>query len=298
MNDSKKTKRITRTKTKSVIVTTTAAILVAMGMVGATASTDGAQEKPKIPRKLDEILAVAIAKSPSVVLAEAKVLQARAELNEARLRVTQDVMKLYQNRVAARHSVEAARQKLESTMQLRESGMVQQSDVVRERHGVIQAESDLSGLEARFQYLLGMGRGLDESKATSMLTSLTSLNREGTTKAKRAQRPSIPKHLDSILDTPVGLAVKDLPLPEVLSGWEQAAGGKIGFVLGPDEDWNDYSITAELPNEIKLRDAMLAIHDVVESVCFVVRSYGVLVVSTDRALRIPAATIPDLPLER
>jgi hypothetical protein len=47
-----------------------------------------------------------------------------------------------------------------------------------------------------------------------------------------------------------------------------------------------------LPSEIPLRSLLLAIADQIDGMCFVVRDYGILVTTTERAWSLPGATIP------
>ena len=266
----------------------------------------GAQAAPKdeLPDSLEEMLAVALANNPDVRAAESQVEQAKVELNRIRLEIAQRVVAARNALDAQRNEIDIAKLRLEQVRarfdHLREAnkatpGAVSESEVRQgmfaaeeSQRAILREEAKLSDLEAELRYLLGrFPKGMTRQASSPIAAQAANL-------LARLERPvqdrpqafggtnTMLKRIREPLAEPIQLDFFDSPLNEVLTYLEALA--DVQFVIQPvglavaNID-PDEVITVSVSDLETVASALRVIQDLVPSLRFVARDYGILVTS-------------------
>lgn len=235
-----------------------------------------------IPGALDEMLAVALKSNPDILLADAKVREAQAALNAARLKVTQDVVKAFHDRSRFENAIVGVRGTFERMQKLVQTGQAPTDELEKAKTKVVDAEIDLRQWEAQVRYLLGLGGSMPGAAPAPSPAALE-------VSVVSARRPEMSEKMKEALKAPFTFALEGpQPLEDVLKSLVQISGLNI---------IKDKNLEEEYPIQFSLKDATLeggftAIADMTRDLCFVVRDYGLMITTRDRARGIYAPTIP------
>ncbi len=254
-------------------------------IVLAGAGTPGAQSPAvaPVPSSLEDQIALALRSNPDVLLAEAKVRQAQAELNAARLKVTQQVLAGHFEQEKQEQVMRHMEVQLEAAMQQVKAGVVSSDVAEAAKIALIGAKVALEQSVAQQRYLLGVG---------SLPGLALPAEAKEAAPAPAARRPEIPAALQPRLDGPVslgGAADEQIPVRDVVRMLKDAS--TVAFILDQNVDGSELAVRS-LPADVPLRSLLLAIADQMDGLCFVIRDYGILVTTQERAWRISGATIP------
>lgn len=219
-----------------------------------------------IPENLEEMLAWAMDRNPKIKLAEAKLRQAQAELNAARLEVAQEVAEVHGERLRLR-------QMITQTERIKEYG---------DAEALIELGAQLNAAEARARYLLGVGAfpmpGEQEGPHEAPM--------------RPAARPPVPPEMAGRLEKRLDIELEPMPLTDALERLGAAADVQImtDLTLPPVE-------VALAGQDLTVGEALTALADQCDFLCFVVRDYGLFATVRDRARQIQAPAIPgEVPL--
>ena len=225
---------------------------------------------------LDEAIKVALAHSPAILIADAKVRSAQAELSQVRMTVTKEVLKLFQNMAVLQAEYASANSNLERAMHLHKSGSLSQGELAKARLMVVRLKSERALLRSQREYLLGGARAKAKSTAVE---------------SPKLEPPAIPAHSKNLIESFVDLdrtakTVGELA-PDVFKNLEWHRSVVRGLAEGND------SVLEVRPTRksMSVRALFLWFHDQY-GVVFVLRPYGVLVTSGGHAKTLSAPTIP------
>jgi len=230
----------------------------------------GAPPLPPIPERLEEMIDIAMSQNPDIRVAETQVQQAEAELRRVRLQAFRELNTLNRERVRIREQLDLA------VALDRE-----QSATPRQKADL---EAQLAGVEMQIRYLLGIG-----PEGGPVPGDKPRLPRESLVSRPR---PPIPPDIEERLKQRLSV-VEPTRLGELLSIISQ----NTGVLVVPDVLCIDNELEVRAGKDMMLRDVLLALADQHESLCFVIRDYGILATVIERAETMVAPTIPaDIPL--
>jgi hypothetical protein len=264
---------------------------------------------PKVPDKLEEMLALALRSNPEILLAESKLRQAQSELNQVRLKVTEEVVSLYYERRKQEELSAQLNQQLKVVQAAFRAGEIPSEKVIEAMIARSNAAAAVPQIEAQTRYLLGLGGdnptryllGLGGDAPGSQAMRQAGARSEVVT---TLPRPEMPEKFRKILDMPASFEFEDTRLELALEYFsteyktrfliDAAATGEVG---------GESPITLRV-DDFTLLQALQAILDVGFSdargyrLCFVIRDYGILVSTPERARKLYGATIPpELPMD-
>jgi hypothetical protein len=258
---------------------------------------------------LEDLLAQALKDNPDIRVAEANLHQAEAALNRTRLRVMHDVARFYSTRNAARAKVANADLDLQRGKRLLTTRSISAEELRSLEQTLIAAKADLEIVEAEMPALLGKPpqkaagerteqpdaaveralRFLQQSQ-TATERSVTALGLLGLAEAYRQQTASqavpdtVAEKLRKALDTPIRVDFRDALFSKVLEYLQDRTGIVIRNQLARYKD-ADPKMTLRFEEPLPLRAVLQVLEDefpattYIGSIRFVVREYGLLVVS-------------------
>jgi hypothetical protein len=245
--------------------------------------------KPK-PSELEQMLAEALVHNPDIRVAEAKLREAEAELNRVRFQVLQKVSTLY-------HVVQAQREMIGAAEHSLQTASPQGRDNIRLT--LAQEQAKLASLQAEMPAVLGRppqsastnkGGGDTGNTATQALIDLfqvpTSTRLWSKTVPVQVEltQGAMADKIRKALDTPVTVDFHGAPLSEVLRFFEDRMGVSFHNVLPRNPRETD-QLNLHL-TRVPLGAALQALEDTFDQhLCFVVRDYGILVTTREKAPR-------------
>jgi len=257
-------------------------------------STPGERLAPpsasSLPETLDAAIAEAMSGNPDIALAEANLLAASAELRRTRMEVVQQVTDSYQ-------TLERSRSSLERANQMYKDGLLGYPEWLGQQQ---QAEKPVSEL----RYLLGKGvpgeatparGGLGTKPFLGGLSSdVPGLSAKGA--LLRYARPTMPDGMTELLEKATDIEFEDTSPMEFLSLAADIYG--CGVVLDAGVVASASIVTYLNMSQVPFEQALLAVTDATGGrICFVIRDYGILATTPERAMEIYAPTIPaDIPV--
>ena len=276
-----------------------------------------AESKDELPDSLEGMLTAALDNNPDIRAAKAQVEQAQVELNRIRLEIAQRVVAA-RNALDAQHNeIDIAKLRLEQTysqlQHLREawkvkSGVVSENEVRQgeftaqeSERSILREEAKLSNLEAELRYLLGrFPKGMprqayfgDQAARLTVSPYLELLNKDNRfdvpAQMKTLIRPEMElanpmlERIQKPLAEPLDLEFIETPLSDVLEYLGEIT--DVRFVIQPiglaeaNIDPQEEMITVNVGDVESVASALRVIRDLVPSLRFVVRDYGILVTS-------------------
>jgi hypothetical protein len=247
----------------------------------APAVIGGATNAEAIPATLDQTLADAVERSPLIAAARARLALAQAELSAAQVEVAKKVVDLWGERQTQTQIAGLAREKFERFGRQAERGMVDRERYEEARKAMIDAEAKRAQIETELRYLVRQAgpaavgsRGSDVS-------------------AKPLQVPEGPmvERIRGVLATPTEIDFTTTPLRDLVDylvdHHSQKSGSRI-VIQVDDVALSEVGMDSTTPITIKLGGISLgaafqAIDDKYPSLKFVVRDYGILVTTPERA---------------
>lgn len=244
----------------------------------ADSNTDAA--KDELPESLSVLVAMGLRSNPDVLIAEARLKEAEATLNQVRLRVTQEIVTTHQELQFAEKRLARLNRLVNSNARSKNE------DTVLDRREQVR-------LAAQLRYLVGLAAS--QTPSTSQPAPMIE---QGGLDRHRPQ--PVPDHIRAKLNATVKCDFADTPLTEVVQELQKHA--KVAFIPGPDlRDTRGMGgmggMGATIPRvslslgNVPIYTAMMAIADL-SGYWFVIRDYGVLVTSENRARKMDAPTIP------
>jgi hypothetical protein len=276
------------------------ALAGAIALFGTTGISDQARAAPQpgagnaamapLPGSLEEMLEVALWSNPDLLVAEAKVRQAQAELNQVRLDVTKQVVGLYNERQSRMNSVAMLKDEVAMTKQMVEAGTLPHEELNKVMRAFMDAEMALSSMDAQIRYALGTG-------GNPRLARASAGERAEGEQPRLAERPPIPEQFREALEKPVEIKFEKVTLRDVVAAFQEQSG--IPFVLQLYTN-AQAPVSLSFPKPLPLKTALVALHDDIliplhekaGRICFIVRDYGICVMSTDDARFVSGASIP------
>ena len=255
-----------------------------------SAAPDPLQE---LPATLDEQLAMAILHSPKVQVAEAKLRTAQAELREVQLLVTEQVIAAHNELIAQEKNLASARRLAEQTQKLHEQSFVSAEEIVASQLSVDQAEALSTQVEARLRHLIGVIEG-----APADLIGSTVRNTE---KSAAQRRPGFTSEQADYLDGEIeNVVFENANLEAVLEYVARKLPVSMQIHREPLEDevgpLDEVLVNAKFART-DVQGLLTCLTDLVPSLTFVMRDYGVLATSEFDAGRFFSPSIPNVPLD-
>jgi hypothetical protein len=251
---------------------------------------DAKSSNPAPGSGLDDVLAKALAHSPEVQIAEAKLREAEAELRRTRLGLVQRVIDLQGTIEASKRQVGLAEIALARVSKLAGQNMASKEDLQQHERMLADAkaivargESTLATLTGsmpeKFQHMLVAGvsvRGLLFHGADSGGGAGIGLGGgigEGDGRPIRPPHPGMAEKIRKALDTPVKAAdFTETPLKDVIEYYRELS-GQVPFVASLGGS-GDNPITLKLSKELPLGAHLQALQDVAPGLLISVRNYG------------------------
>jgi hypothetical protein len=229
---------------------------------------------PVVPPSVEDMLQQALSNNPQIKQAESAVALAEANLKEVRMRVTQEVVAIH----GELSRMKSHRKEVETKIEKRLASRDELADL----------DSKMAELEAKARYITGKGLKIFNREVKLEEFQHTELHETDSPGA----RPAPPESLRSFLEAPIDLQFDDRPISNCLEFISTYYA--INIVVDPSMPIDNISVKLQ---NVPLRQALQALVDQSDYLCFVLRDYGILATVRDKAERINAATIPeDVPL--
>lgn len=271
-----------------------ARLAVALGCLAIGTTQAVAQDQPVTEGPLpsvDTALAQAIENSPDVAAAKAKLALAEAELSSKRLDVSRQVLNDYSslNNLGTQSDVLKAKLQMATAMLDIEKQRLNagtsaeaQSEVIRRQAEIQEIKAQLAQVASQTDATGRQLRMLLGSKPPSDSRSPSSGTSAGATRPQQIPQGPVVDRIIRILDQMIDLQFSDpQPLKDVLE--YISAKHKLPIYVHPSLDASSILINLTL-KDVPVRYAFESIQELAhEDVCFVVRDYGILVVTTDIA---------------
>ncbi|MCP4643450.1 MAG: hypothetical protein GY851_23585 [bacterium] len=231
-----------------------------------------------LPDFLPELIEIAMMHNPEVLQAKAALAQAKADLYRAQLEVAREVTSLAAERDELRRQAE------------RLSAMVAEGiapNEPKQKH-----RASLAQLEAELRYAVGIGFPIP-MEPPFMEEHREHFEPEMMRPVARPGLDTVPKEMAEVLASPVSIEFDEsVTLEEMLSFVSEYQ--SINIVTELDVGEIDFKMSID---DTPLRDYLTALTDQCEMLAFVIRDYGILATTRERAMRIDAPAIPEnLPL--
>jgi hypothetical protein len=239
-------------------------------------------------RTLDETLVIAMNTNPEILTARAKVSLAEAEHNAVRMEVARRIVELWGERKTQTELLASARGRLAFAEEAYKTGRKQFSDVDDARRPVIEATERLSRIECELHYLAGESVAPAVSHSGSYSTGAPLAPMKSSNATSRAtiaplqlpKGPMVEKIRQALL-SPTAIDAMDTPLCDLMDYLKEKHG--IEIQIDKSEDGaSDMPITLRL-KDVSLGAAFQAFDDQYRDVKFVIRDYGILATTPERA---------------
>ncbi|HQE81455.1 MAG TPA: hypothetical protein PLM14_00560 [Candidatus Hydrogenedentes bacterium] len=235
----------------------------------------GAGLASRLPDNLDELVELAQRTSPEVIIAEAQLREAEARLRQARLEATQKAIQSYRDRKV----VELARTNLKELQTKYEAGICSSQELLAGQERLAELEAALASSNAAYE-MMAAERGASTKINIPPVAAPW----------VRVPRPPLSEEPDNAvhaaLENPVSIEFQDESLSEVAQFISEYVAVNIVVDTAADRP---VSIALK---DVPLRDALLALSDAGQDICFVIRDYGIFATTQERAIYINAPTIP------
>jgi len=234
-----------------------------------------------VPDKLEDIVELVQRTSPEVIIAEAQLREAEARLRQARLEATQHAILAQRNRKIA----EIARRNVQEVEQKYKAGRGTTQELLAAQERLAELEAALASSSVSLEMMAaqygGGARPVDPLNAPPRIP---------------AERPVLPQaaenEIQQALNQPVSIEFSDMSMSDITEFLSEYAG--VNIVVDPASDQPVVSVRL---SDVPLRDALLALADLGQDVCFVIRDHFIFATTRERAMQISAPTIPeDVPL--
>lgn len=238
----------------------------------------GKLEFAALPESLEEAIAVALEKNADIKTAKAKVNLARLTVESEQMRVSQGVV----SSSALAQEAKALDAKIEETQRRVAEGSESKDTLVE-----LRAKADQLKQSSRQQ----MDPNIVSPPAVPIFVQKPFAEAP-------LKRPEMQPEMQEKLNIEISGLVAvdgDKTLQEVLDMVSLEMGG-FNFVMDIEAD-SPAKLTLKL-GSTSVRNVLLALSDQSDGICFVIRDYGILVTTRERAESINAPTIPeDVPLQ-
>jgi hypothetical protein len=239
-------------------------------------SQDNASEAPEWRRSskdsrnesdtsVDALLERVLENNPQIKQAETAVALAEANLNEVRMRVSQEVMDIR----SKLRTMEKVRMELDKRIA---NGTATSSDLLK-------VDTERAELEGRLHYSTGVSDFLIQRNPMASF---------GAIDTKPEPRPEPNDTMKSMLDAVIELTFENAPLTQVLTYLTDQYG--VSVVVDPSMPIPE--ITLKI-SDVSLRNALQALTDQCDDLCFVFRDYGVFATTQGKAEGLKGAAIPE-----
>jgi hypothetical protein len=233
-----------------------------------------------IPQTLDQTLSKAMENHPEVVTAKAKLRLAEAELNSKRMEVARKVADLWAERQKQLGILKMDEAEAKRTAELLKKGATSQMELDMSQRALIDEKAKLSRLESELRYLIrNSGPIVDQ----------------GSDSSKVLRQPQVPRgpmveKIRQALATNSQLEFNKAPLGDVMDYLKGLHGIEVQLDTPAFEDEGidtegkkpNFWVTINL-NKIQLGAVLQAVEDRYPMLKFVIRDYGILVTTPDRA---------------
>ena len=232
---------------------------------------------PPVPEDLGAMIEVALRSNPDLARLE-------AELHAARMKVTQEITEVHNALKKLRAQAARARDQLKSALAAAEKGVVPaRVSRANAEQALVLAESELGELMARARYLVGAGMPGSMSAMEPFPSPPPGVP------TPRPTHEDDKRPIQQILDTSVSIDFEDEQLVDILDFLADF----VGVNISPDAAAGHIIVYDITTRNVPVRDALLALTDLCEPLCFVVRDYGILATTRARAQTIPGPSIPE-----
>ena len=236
----------------------------------------------ELPATLDQCLSQAMERNPEIATARAKLQLAEAELSGARMEITSKIIDLWSARQSQTATAESARRNADFVGLRAKPGLAQVPEVEAANKALIDAEAAKARTETQLRYLIGQvspraersGSAANEPKVGLMAAPL-----------RMPRGPNVEKLRQALLQ-PTVMDFEEVPLADAMNYLadlhhiEIQLDEKTLAAAGIAKDW---PVTVRLAN-MTLAAAVQALDDKFgTSWKFVVRDYGILVTTPERA---------------
>jgi hypothetical protein len=248
----------------------------------------------KLPDGLESLLQTAIEMNPDIRLADAELQRARAAHGQTRLKVAQTVAMLHYERQRLKKLRTDLARDLQRVLALQKNGVATAEEMRAVVLDQANADAKLAQVESELRYVVGLG---GSAAPTSAPTRTPPKVAKPVPTLPRPQLEDAPEILAQ-LKKPVEVHWAETTIGDIALALQAATGAELPFVLGAGVSHDDYEIDLVLPGKPSILKVLDAIVDQTEGeICFVFRSYGVLVCERYRAVRMKSPSIPDMPIE-
>jgi hypothetical protein len=259
--------------------------LGALQMKGESHSPPSGGSRNEVPSTLDEALARAMEWNPAIVTARAKVSLAQAELNATQMEVARRIVDLRAEHQTQEEILKSARSRFEGVERMHKTGGVggDYTNFEAARVAVLDATAKLARIETELRYLIGQETTFVPTRSSSGSTPLTK-SRQTAAPLQLPKGPMVEKVRKALL-TPTELLFTESPLRDVMDFMKTFHHIEIQLdnnALADAGIGTDTPITIELKG-ISLSAALQAWDDKFPNLKLVVRDYGILVTTPDRA---------------
>ncbi len=230
-----------------------------------------------VPDKLEDIVELAQRTSPEVIIAEAQLREAEARLRQARLEATQQAILAQRNRRIA----ELARRNVQEVEQKYQAGRGTTQELLAAQERLAELEAALASSNVTLEMMAAQYGG-----GASPVDPLNAPPRIP------AERPVLPQTAENdvqeALNNPVSIEFSDVSVSDIAEFLSEYVG--VNIVVDPASDRPVVSVRL---SDVPLRDALIALADLGQDVCFVIRDHFIFATTRERAMQISAPTIPE-----
>lgn len=256
--------------------------------------------QPEVPGEkqaelpLEVVIERALTSSPEIQIAEAQLREAEARLKQVRTEVAQKALTAFHDRLKTEQTIEETRKALEELKAVADSDLKAAPALMEMQQRLAQAQAELArqdvalrGLENPETVIVSrVGRG-----DTGMGQDRSRLFRGPRIQRPRPRLEDMPEsETAKLLEALVSLEFEDRALAEIFGYVRDYFG--LNVVLDANLQKAQYPGKIQL-DDVRLRDALLAMAESFGDMVFLVRDYGVFVTTRENAETIAAPSIPE-----
>jgi hypothetical protein len=222
----------------------------------------------EFPKTLDQALTAALETSPKVMAAKARVTLAEAELSSAQMDVARKIVQLWTDRQTKQLTYDNA------ILQSKQNPAAYPASLI------IAAGAEVTQTEMELRCLIGQASAPAWQGAYSNSSLNNLVTPEQPAKPLQLPRGPVVEKIRKALLSPTEINFTETPLAEMVEYLRERH--KIGIQIDAGKVNADMPITVGL-NGVTLGAALQAIDDLIPDLKFVVRDYGILVTTPERA---------------
>lgn len=260
----------------------------------------GKKEPAKKAEMLEQLIAEALKNNPDIRVAEAKLRVAEAEAERARIKLIAELTTLHADIEGAQASAEEAKKKYQRLELLYSRSAVAREDVDAALSSYVKRKAELASLQAKLPYLLGRQNGkasayirrdptLIGSEAFLQRILLSEALSHSISAAKAPETPLTEK-LRKALDATTRLKIDGVAPKDAFEYLRDTALPGINVIVRAKLKKD--SVTIKLSEPVPVGAALQYLEDELE-VVFILRDYGIVVVSADERLPPGAIRVVD-----